>query len=113
VEPGGTVITRAEIETYDVRNAFEVILRARTHLNIQHVGEGSEPRVTHRGVDSIVLSPQVLFVVDGTRVSSVDHLRNIPVESLAHIQILSAREATPRFGTSGGNGAILVWTTAS
>ena len=110
---GGGRSSRARIESYDVRNASEGIPRAPTHLDIQHGGEGKEPRLTHRGVESIVLSPQVRFVVDGARVASVDHLRSIPVERLALIQILSAREAPPRFGTSGGTGAVLVWTTAS
>jgi hypothetical protein len=52
-------------------------------------------------------------VVDGARVQTVvDHLKNIPAESILYIQILNAREASARYGSEAGNGVIMVRTAA-
>ncbi|MGH7476388.1 MAG: TonB-dependent receptor [Longimicrobiales bacterium] len=113
LEPGGLVITREEIDASGARDAFEVVERTITHLQIQRTRGGVPPRVTHRGIDTFNLSPQILVVVDGSRVRSVvGDLRAIPAESIEFIQILSDREATLRFGSDGGNGVIVVRTTA-
>jgi hypothetical protein len=112
-EPGGHIVTREQIAGMNVRNALEVVIRSATHLQIQRTREGSPPRIRHRGVDSLILDPQVLLVIDGSPVSSVtSHLEGIPSESVAFIQILSGREAAVKYGAAAGNGAILVATTA-
>lgn len=111
--PGGTVLEREDIAATGGRNALEVVEKATTHLNIQRTRNGSPVRITHRGVDSFVLDPQVMVIVDGSPVRAVvEQLENIPAETIDYLQILSGREATTRFGSGAGNGAILIRTSA-
>jgi len=113
LEPGGTVITRSQIEDMKVRTALEVIERGARHLVIQRTREGSPLRIYHRGVNSFSLNTEVQVVVDGLLVNDgVEALRNIPTSSIENVQILSAREGTTRFGATAGGGLILVNTTA-
>ncbi len=113
LEPGGTVIFRDRIEEMRVRTALEVVERGTTHLLIQRQREGSPVRITHRGRDSIALQGDVRVVIDGALVSDgPEALENIPAKSVEFIQILSGREAVLRFGSTGGNGVIIVKTTA-
>lgn len=113
LEPGGVVLDREYIEETRARNALEVLERSRTHLTIQRTREGSPARVTYRGVNSLLLDPQVLVVINGTPVQNVvEQLRDIPVAVIDYVQILSGREAAPRYGSVAGNGAIVVLTSA-
>lgn len=114
LEPGGQVITRADISALGARDALEVVERSGTHLRIQHTRAGTPARITQRGVSTFVLHSQVMVVVDGTRVGTVaEHLRNIPSETIDFIQILTGREAALRYGSEAGNGVILVRTSGS
>lgn len=106
----GQIITRDDIAKTSARDAWEALRLAGTHLNIQFPREGSPARVTHRGVDSFVLSPEVLLVVDGTHMMSLDALRDIRAVNVDYIQILPARIAVVKYGTAGGNGVVVVRT---
>lgn len=109
--PGAEVITRADIEKTGARDAFEALQRSSRKLLVQNTGYGNRPRVTNRGVGSLLLSPDVAIVVDGVRLADgVIALRDLPANDIAYMQILTARQATPRMGATGGNGAILVTT---
>ena len=113
LEPGGLVLTSQDVHDLGARDAMEAIERAPTYLNIQRVRNGDPVRITQRGVGSFVLSPEILVVVDGARVSSpVNQLESIPAASIRFIQILNAREATAKWGSEAGNGVILVQTSA-
>ncbi|HUG39210.1 MAG TPA: TonB-dependent receptor plug domain-containing protein [Longimicrobiales bacterium] len=113
LEPGGLVLTSDDILQLGARDAMEAVERAPTHLNIQRVRAGNPVRITQRGVSSFYLNPEILVVVDGSRVSSsVRHLENIPAESIRFIQILTSREAVMKWGAEAGNGVILVMTSA-
>lgn len=110
---GGTVITAQDIERTGARDAMEVLERSRHHLTIKNPGNGRDPMITSRGVGSILLDPRLIVVVDGSRVAdAVGTLRSIPAPSILWIQILTGSEATTVYGTSAGNGAILVATGA-
>jgi hypothetical protein len=112
-EPGGIVLTQKDISAMGVRDAYHAVERAATHLNIQRTREGSPVKITQRGVSSFLLSADILVVVDGARVQTVvDHLKNIPAESILYIQILTAREGSARYGSDAGNGVIMVRTSA-
>ncbi len=113
LQPGGVVLRHADIEEMGVRDAMQVVERASTFLKIQRTREGTPHKITQRGVTSFLLSPEILVVIDGARVQTVvQHLRSIPAESIAWIQILNGREASARFGTEASNGVILVRTSA-
>jgi outer membrane cobalamin receptor len=109
-ERDGMILTREDIARTGARDGWEALRRGGTHLNIQLPREGSEPRVTHRGVSSFVLSPQVLLVVDGTHMASLMALQDIRASNIDYIQVLPARVATVRYGTAGGNGVVVVKT---
>ena len=113
LEPGGTVIFSDRIEEMEVRTALEAVQRGATHLLIQRTRQGSPVRITHRGRDSLLLRGDVLVVIDGSPVNDgVRALEDIPAETVEFIQILSGREAVLRYGSGGGNGVIVVKTTA-
>lgn len=111
--PGGIVLTQDDIRQMGARDAFHAIEKAASHLRIQRTRQGTPEKVTHRGVTSFLLSSEILVVVDGTRVQTVvQHLQNIPVESILFIQILTAQEASARYGSEASNGVISVRTAA-
>jgi outer membrane cobalamin receptor len=113
LEPGGKVVTAEDIRRSGARDAMEAIERAGSHLVIARTRQGTPESIYHRGVDSFVVSREVLLVVDGTRVKyPVDALRGIPARSIRYIQILSGREAVMRWGSESTNGVIMVRTSA-
>jgi outer membrane receptor for ferrienterochelin and colicin len=111
--PGGIVLTQEDIREMGARDAFHAVEMAATHLRIRRTRQGSPETVTHRGVSSFLLSADILVVIDGTRVQTVvQHLQDIPAESIVFIQILTAREASAQYGSEAGNGVISVRTAA-
>lgn len=113
IEPGGTLITREQIDEMHVVTALEAVERGAKHLVIQRTRQGSPVRIYQRGVGSFLIAADVQVVVDGALVNEgVNALSNIRAEHVESIQILSAREATVKFGANGGNGVIIVRTTA-
>jgi outer membrane cobalamin receptor len=113
LEPGGTVISRDEIDHMKVRTALEVVERGARHLLIQRTREGTPVRIYHRGVDSFLLEAAVLVVIDGLLVNyGVQALSDLPSATIEYVQILSAREGTMKYGSTAGNGVIVVKTNA-
>jgi hypothetical protein len=113
VEPGGTLITHDQIDQMNVRTALEVVERGARHLVIQRTRDGTPVRIYQRGISSIYLDSDLQVVVDGALVNDgVNALSNINASHVDFIQILNAREATLKYGANGGNGAIIVKTTA-
>jgi hypothetical protein len=113
LEPGGTVIFQDRIKEMNCRNALEVVERSGAHLLIQREKQGAPVKITHRGRDSLLLKGNVQVVIDGALVNrGVRALEDIPASSIDFIQILSGREAVLRYGAGGGNGVIVVKTSA-
>ena len=106
----GPVITREQIERSGALNAWDALRLGLTHLTFQSTREGSETRVTHRGVQSFFINPQVLLILDGTHMQSLAILETVPANNIDYIQVLSARVAVVKYGTGGGNGAVVVKT---
>lgn len=109
-ERDGPIITREEIERSGARDGWEALRWGASHLTFQHTRQGSRVRVTHRGVDSFLIDPQVLLVVDGTHMQSLSILETIPARNIEYIQILSDRVGVVKYGTSAGNGVVVVKT---
>ena len=63
-------------------------------------------KIIIRGVNSIISSQDPLFVVDGSVVSSIDHI--LPVD-VKNVSVLKGYE-TSIYGTRGSNGVILIKT---
>jgi len=97
-EPGGrNVLAAAEIEGSTQANAYDLIRDRRPAW------------LRSRGLENFDLSTGLDVYVDGTRMS-FQVLGQIPLNELAHLEYLSASDATLRFGTQEGNPAILVTT---
>lgn len=111
--PGGVLISRAQIDRSGARDAYEALIRARTHLIIEEPRGNNPARIFHRGRDSLTDSGQVLVILDGTptTMDAVAALRDIPANQVLYMKVLTAREATPRYGMLAGNGAVYVRTT--
>lgn len=109
-ERDGAIITREQIERSGALNAWDALRWGASHLSFQQTRDGTPVRVTHRGVSSFLIDPQVLLVVDGTHMQSLSVLESIPAENIDYIQILSARVGVLKYGTGAGNGVIVVKT---
>ena len=109
-EREGHIITHEDISKSKTKNGWEALRRGASHLNFQYTRQGNPVKVTHRGVDSFYINPEVLLVVDGTHLHSLSMLENILADNIDYIQILSARVGVVRYGTEAGNGVIVVKT---
>ena len=106
----GQILTREDIAKTGARDGWEALRLGQTHLNIQFPREGSPARVTHRGTDSFFISAQVLLVVDGTHMTSLESLKDIRAVNIHYMQVLPARVGVVKYGTAGGNGVVVVRT---
>jgi hypothetical protein len=106
----GQILWREDIAQLNARSAWDALRMGGTHLNIQFPREGSSARVTHRGVDSFIISAEVLLVLDGIHMTSIEALRDIRAANLEYIQVLPGRVGVVKYGTAGGNGVVVVRT---
>ena len=90
------VVTRAQIEALNVGDAYEVIQRMRRDYL---VGRGSGSRQSY-----------AVVYVDGVRKTGFDTLRSMRAANIEEIRFVSATDATTRFGTDHGGGAIEIKT---
>lgn len=108
------LITREDIVRSGATDAFEALRLAHTTISLSEArGQmtlARDVQATSRGRSSLVLSPQMLLVVDDVLRLDVAALHEIPAENVAWIRVMTSREATPIYGTEGGNGAIVVKT---
>lgn len=108
------LITHEDIVRSGANDAFEALRLAHTNISLSESrGQFTLSRkvqATSRGRSSFELSPQMLLVVDEVQRLDVSALHEIPAANVAWIRVMSAMEATPLYGTEGGNGAIVVRT---
>lgn len=106
----GRVITAEQIARSGATNAWEALRRSSTHLLIRENSRGEQARISYRGPNSLLLSNEVLVIVDGIHLVGWTYLREIPAASIAYIQIMTGPQATVQYGTPAGNGVIVVST---
>ena len=108
------LITREDIVRSGATDAFEALRLANTHISLSEArGQmtlARDVQATSRGRSSFVLSAQMLLVVDDVQRLSVSALHEIPAHNVEWIRVMTSLEATPIYGTEGGNGAIVVKT---
>ena len=97
VRSSRNVIARAEIEAATHNNALELVQALRPTW------------LTHRGPESLTRAHGVEVYVDGVR-QDLNPLGQLPLSHIHQLEFLSPSEATFRFGTQQGSGAILVTT---
>jgi hypothetical protein len=92
-------ITADELAGLDVQNALQAVQRLRPSF-LQSRGGASS---------SMSQGPQdVVVYVDQTRMGGPNTLADIPISEVKEIQWLNGNDATQRFGTNHGSGAIIV-----
>lgn len=100
VRGSANVITEAELSQGNYANALEAITRLRPMMLVA------------RGTSTSTESSQqpIVFYLDDVRLNDRMALQSIPVERVSEIRFINARDATTRWGTDHGSGAILVTT---
>jgi hypothetical protein len=108
---GGRVITAAQIAKWNVGDAYEVLERAGGYT-AEESNRGQVRLRQRRGQSSLTnaTADRPLVVLDNTMVNDASVLRQLRAAQLDRIVILSAADATSRYGTGGMAGAVLVYT---
>jgi hypothetical protein len=101
------LITREDIQRSGATDAWDALKRSGNFMSMKE-GRGGDLRVAQRGRSSIVLSDEMMLVVDDVVQTDLSALRLIPAQSVDWMRILTGSDATQRYGTPGANGAILV-----
>lgn len=93
------LITRAQIEQLNATDGYDIVQRLRSDV------------LRPRGATSIRSGPEMAVVyVDGVRRGTPDVLRQIRANEIEEIRFVSGTDATTRYGTDHGGGAIEVKT---
>lgn len=97
------LITEAEINAGNYQHALEIIQNLRPAMLI---ARGTSAVTSGANTTSV---PVVIYV-DDVRMNDQSGLQNIPAGQVREIRFINARDATTRWGTNHGSGAILVTT---
>jgi outer membrane cobalamin receptor len=103
------LITREDIERTGATDGYEALKRAGSYL-ILGERKGGDIRASERGRSSIILSPQILLVVDEVMMMDLNTLRDIRADAIEWMRVMSGAEATPIYGTPASNGVLVVRT---
>ena len=95
------LITREELLASPSSNAFDAIMNLRPNFFHTRGQKTFDPNFPQR--------PQVLL--DGQRYGDIETLRTLSVQSIMSIRLLSAADATTKYGTGYPSGIIEVSTT--
>lgn len=93
------VITAEELATIDAQTALQAVQRLRP--NFLQTRGGASMSINQGPVNVVVY-------VDQTRMGGPNSLSQIPVTEIREIRYLNASDATQRYGTGHGAGAIIV-----
>ena len=97
------------MEPPDGRNITDYL---RTVAGVNVSGDGPGAQVTIRGQNSINMSQEPLFVLDGTQVSGglASLYGAVTVADIDYIRVLKDASDTAIYGLRGGNGVIEIYT---
>ena len=98
-----------ELQTMTVGNAAESLQGKVAGVQITGAGgPGAQPRVLIRGISTVNLSTDPLYVIDGIPMgTSINFLSNNEIESM---EVLKDASASAIYGSRGSNGVILITT---
>lgn len=91
-------ITQAEMESSGHQDAYSLVLGLRPQW------------LRVRGTASLTVPEHVQVYLDGSRLGSVEHLRQISTHSISSLRYMDGMEATQRWGLDHGGGAIVITT---
>lgn len=107
---GSLLINEDRIARSGGHTAWDV-LRLTVPMLQMSENRNNQPRtLTRRGRSSILLNESLIVVLDGVRQSDFRVLQEIPANTIHTILVLDGIEATSRYGTDAGSGAIVIST---
>ena len=86
-------ITREQIESLHVTNAYEAVVRLRSNW-----------------LRSNTFNAPVLAYIDDVRFGDVDRLREVPIDDVEYIRYFTATAASARWGVGHAGGVVMVST---
>jgi len=75
-------------------------------------GSNRELRIKRRGRSSLYLNDDPRVFIDQVRIADISVLEGMPAGDIAAIVVLSGLDGTTYYGTSAGNGVVLIFTHA-
>lgn len=97
--PNRDLITRAQLEESTATNVYDLVMRARPEV------------LRTRGTTSVRNSREIAVVyVDGVRRGSPEILKQLRLSEVEEIRFVNGPDATTRYGTGHGGGAIEIKT---
>ncbi|MDQ6829647.1 MAG: TonB-dependent receptor plug domain-containing protein [Gemmatimonadota bacterium] len=108
--PTNRMITEDQIERTGARSAWDLVRATVPFTSFSETRQGMPTRMRRRGKSSIYLNDDMRILLDGTPLEDITPLRDIPAFDIASIEVLSGIDATTRFGTNYGSGAVIIHT---
>ncbi len=111
--PAGFVVTAEQIQKSGARTVWEAL-----QLNVPVVSfrgttqSGEDLRIRRRGRSSLLLNDDPRVFIDQVRIADLSVLDGMPASDIAAIVVLSGLDGTTYYGTSAGNGVVLIFTHA-
>ena len=102
-------ITREDIKRTGATDAWDALKGVGNFMSMKE-GRGQDMRTSQRGRSSILLSDEMMLVVDNVVLNNLSDLHSIPAQSIDWMQILSGKDGTVIYGTPGANGVIVIKT---
>lgn len=106
--PNPSLITQEDIKRRGATDAWDALHKAGSFLSLAE--RRGQIAATYRGRASLLVSPEVLVVIDDVVMLDLASLRDVQAERIAWIRIMSGSEGSPLYGSAGGNGVIFVRT---
>lgn len=103
-----SLITQEDIKRNGATDAWDALHKAGSFLSLAE--RRGQIAATYRGRASLLVSPEVLVVIDDVMMLDLTSLREVQADRIAWIRILSGADGTPLYGSAGGNGVIVVRT---
>lgn len=111
--PAGFVVTAEQIQKSGARTAWEALqltVPVVSFRGANRSGAGDDLRIRRRGRSSLMLNDDPRVFIDQVRIVDLSVLEGMPAGDIAAIVVLSGIDGTTYYGTSSGNGVVLIFT---
>jgi hypothetical protein len=104
-----SVMTASDIRKTGAKTALEAVRLVAPRVFGTNNGERNSTSGP-RGRSTFLLTDDPMVFLDGVQVADVSELADMPASDIASIRVMNGIDSSIRFGTGGGNGAILIRT---
>jgi len=111
--PAGFVVTMEQIQKSGARTAWEALQLTVPIVSFRGANRsasGEDLRIRRRGRSSLMLNDDPRVFIDQVRIVDLSVLEGMPAGDIAAIVVLSGIDGTTYYGTSAGNGVVLIFT---